>query len=113
MHEYAVTRNIVNIAVDEAAKAGASRIKTITLVIGDLSTIIDESVQMYFDIVSENTAAMGAKLVFKRVPAEFLCKQCGTAFKKPLKGFECPLCGSLGTPTEKGREFYIESIEVE
>jgi hydrogenase nickel incorporation protein HypA/HybF len=113
MHEYAVTKSLINISVEEAGKAGANKITEIKLVIGDLSTIMDESVQMYFDIISEGTIAHGAKLIFRRVPAEFECKACGARYNKPSKGFDCPECGSSGFPTGKGKEFYIESMEVE
>ncbi len=113
MHEYAVTQSMLKIALDEAKRVNASKILEIRLVIGDLSTILDDSVQMYFDIMSEGTPAEGAKLVFKRVQAEFKCRECGEVFVKPPKGFDCPKCGGLGMPTEKGREFYIESLEIE
>jgi hydrogenase nickel incorporation protein HypA/HybF len=113
MHEYAVTVNILNTVLEEAAKAGATKITEIRLVIGDLSTIMDDSVQLYFDLLSENTPAQGARLVFNRVPAEFLCKACSHVFIKPVKGFDCPKCGELGRPTGRGREFYIESLQVD
>lgn len=113
MHEYSVTKNMLSTAIEEAEKAQTKKITEIRLVIGDLSTIIDESVQMYFDIMSEGTMAEGAKLVFKRIPAEFRCNQCGHKFIKPPKGFDCPKCNSMGSPTGVGKEFYIESIEVE
>ena len=113
MHEYAVTKSIINIATEEAKKAGSNKILEIRLVIGDLSTIIDESVQMYFDIISEGTTAQGAKLSFTRIKAEFQCNACKLKFIKPVRGFNCPDCGEPGTPTQVGREFYIESIEVE
>lgn len=113
MHEYAVTQSMMSLALEEAHKAEASKILEIRLVIGDLSTIVDESVQMYFDIMSEGTIAEGAKLVFRRVRAEFRCKSCESVFVKPAKGFDCPKCGALGTPTGVGKEFYIESLEIE
>ena len=113
MHEYAVTKNIIEIAVKEAKAANAGKILEIKLVIGDLSSIIDESVQMYFEIISQGTVAEGAKLSFKRKPAILYCSSCAENFEKPGKGFECPVCGSTGTLTGAGREFYIESLEVE
>ncbi|HEY9063151.1 MAG TPA: hydrogenase maturation nickel metallochaperone HypA [Pseudobacteroides sp.] len=113
MHEYAVTKGLVSIAVEEAKKAGASRITLIRLVIGDLSTIIDESVQMYFDMLSEGTIAHGAKLEFRRVSARFRCQDCDMEFDKPKSGFDCPKCGKMGTLTDSGKEFYIESMEVD
>jgi Hydrogenase expression/synthesis hypA family. len=48
MHEYAVTKNIVDIAVAEVKAANAGKIVGISLVVGDLSSILDESVRMYF-----------------------------------------------------------------
>ena len=113
MHEYAVTQSIINTAVEEASKAGSDKITEIRLVIGDLSSILDESVQMYFDLISKDTPAEGAKLIFKRIPAQFSCKACCHIYDKPLKGFDCPQCGGSGFPTGVGSEFYIESIEVE
>jgi len=113
MHEYAVTKGLIAIAVEEARRAGASKITLIKLVIGDLSTIIDDSVQMYFDMLSEGTIAHGAKLEFRRVSARFRCKDCDVEFDKPKSGFDCPKCGKMGVLTDSGKEFYIESMEVE
>jgi hydrogenase nickel incorporation protein HypA/HybF len=113
MHEYAVTQNMVEIAVKEAEAAGSNKILEIRLVIGDLSSIIDESVSMYFDFLSEGTAAYGAKLVFRRMPAKLRCSVCGQEYEKPRNGFDCPSCSGEGRLTDAGREFYIESMEVE
>ena len=113
MHEYAVTQSIIRTVTEEAEKAGVQKISEIRLVVGDLSTILDDSVQLYFDMLSEGTPAAGARLVFKRIPAEFRCGSCGHLFEKPRRGFDCPLCGAPGTLTGRGKEFYIESIEAE
>jgi hydrogenase nickel incorporation protein HypA/HybF len=113
MHEYAVTKSMINIVLEEIKNREIQKVTEVRLVIGDLSTIIDESVQMYFDILSEGTIAKGAKLIFKRVKAEFKCKACGYVYNKPVKGFDCPKCSGLGIPTGVGKEFYVESIEVE
>jgi len=113
MHEYSVTMGLIKMVVEEANKVNVKKITEIRLVIGDLSTIIDDSVQMYFDILSKGTVAEGAKLVFKRIEAQFECTSCGHIFNKPKTGFDCPACGELGRPTGVGKEFYVESIEVE
>lgn len=113
MHEYAVAKGIINTCINEAKNSGASRIIEIRLVIGELSTIIDESVQMYFDVMSEDTIAKGAKLVFSWVKAELQCRECMTKFDKPKNGFECPICDGQGALTGVGKEFYIESIEID
>lgn len=113
MHEYAVTQEIIKMVEDAAKNAGAKKVIKINLVIGDLSTFIDDSVQMYFDIISKGTVTEGAKLFFERIPAEFKCKNCNNIFVKPKKGFDCPKCGETGSSTEVGREFYIKSIETD
>lgn len=113
MHEYTVTKNIVDIAVKEATKSNAKKIICINLVIGELSTIIDESVQMYFDFFTEDTIANGAKLNFRKVKAEFECNKCFKKFNMDTFTYECPQCGGLSKPTDIGREFYIESIDIE
>ncbi len=113
MHEYSVTQSIIQIAINEAEKAGAQKVIAINLVIGDLSTIVDDSVRLYFPLIAAGTPAEGAELNFRRVRAEFLCRHCEKTFVKPAHGFNCPVCGNYGTPTDVGKEFYVESIEVD
>jgi hydrogenase nickel incorporation protein HypA/HybF len=113
MHEYAVTQSIIRIAVTEAERVGAKKVTAINLVIGDLSTVVDDSVRLYFSIIAAGTSAEGAELNFRRIRAEFFCKHCEKSFVKPAHGFDCPICGNYGTPTDVGKEFYVESIEVD
>jgi Zn finger protein HypA/HybF involved in hydrogenase expression len=64
MHELFVTEQIRDIAVRYANEAGAGRITALYLVIGELSSIVDDSVQFYWDFVSEGTVAAGASSIF-------------------------------------------------
>ena len=69
MHELSVTESILEIALRHASKTKAARITNLYLVIGQLASIVDDSVQFYWDIISKDTIAEGAKLHFKRLPA--------------------------------------------
>ena len=111
MHELSITESILSIAL---GAAGGRRIKVINLVIGDLSSFVDESVQFYFDMLSKGTLADSAMLHFERVPASATCRDCGSTFgvKAPLIP-ECPQCGSVRLAITGGRELRVESIEVE
>lgn len=113
MHEYPITSQIVKIAEEYAKKARAERVVKINLVVGDYSGFIGDSISMYFDILAEGTICDGAKLNIRKVHPMLRCRNCGELFKKVPFSFECPKCGDEGGPTEIGKEFYIESIEVE
>ena len=109
MHELSITQSILEIALRHA---GERRITKIYLVIGQLASIVDDSVQFYWDTVSHGTSAEGAKLYFKRIPAEFKCRDCGYIFNPIKDNYACPNCGSLRLVLIAGAEFYLESIEV-
>ncbi len=113
MHELAVTESIMQVAVENAEKAGATRITRINLVLGDLSSIVDDSVQFYFDFLSKGTIAEGAKLDFSRVPARLRCRKCGQEFEMREMDWTCPHCGALGGDVIAGKEFYLDTLEVE
>ena len=113
MHELAVTQSILEIAVQHAQQAGAQRITRINLVIGQLASVVDDSVQFYWDMISEGTLAQGAQLQFERVPTEFRCLDCGQTFKPTQTAFECPHCLGPHVRINKGEELRVESIEIE
>ena len=112
MHELPVTQSILDIALKHAAQAGAKRITDIHLVIGELSTMVDDSVQFYWDMIAKDTLAEGAQLHFRRVPAEFQCMVCFQKYHPNEGELACPHCGSVGAKIVSGEEFFVESIDV-
>jgi hydrogenase nickel incorporation protein HypA/HybF len=114
MHELPVTQSILDVALEAGGKAHAGRITAIELVVGDLASIVDDSVQFYFEILSKGTIAEGAVLRFRREPAIATCGSCGHTFNAspPLLPV-CPRCGSIQLSVTGGRSFYVESIDVD
>jgi hydrogenase nickel incorporation protein HypA/HybF len=112
MHEYYVTEQIIKIASESAAKEGIEKITAINVVIGDLTGIVDDSVNFYFDLLAADTPAAGSKLFIRRIPAMLRCPSCSNEYERD-KGWECPVCGVRGDMTGQGREFFVESIECE
>jgi len=113
MHELSVTEQLLEIVLDHARKAKAKRVLKVNLVIGELTSFVGESIQFYFDMLSKETEAEGASLSISRIPAKATCRQCKMEFHPEGMDWFCPGCGG---PTEEvlgGREFHVESIEVE
>jgi hydrogenase nickel incorporation protein HypA/HybF len=113
MHELGVTENIVNIASTKAGEAQANKVIKINLVVGELSGFVPDCIQFYFDSLSRDTVAQGAVLHFESVPAELRCRDCSTVFRPQDTLWSCPECGGRSIEIFKGRELYIESMEVE
>ncbi len=114
VHELPVTESIIEVVTNAAQKAGARHIQFIDLVIGDMSSIVDDSVQFYFDILSKGTLAEGAELRFRREAATATCLDCGHSqqVKPPLVPV-CSACHGVRLQVSGGQEFYVESIEVD
>ena len=114
MHEMAVTQSILDIVLRHAQQAGARRVLAVDLIIGDLTGFVDDSIQFYFDFLSQDTPAQGAQLRFERIAARVRCPQCGAEYVPPdARLWTCPQCDALGGEIIAGREFSVASIEVE
>jgi len=112
MHELSVTESILDIATTHAKKAEAKKVSDINIVIGQLSTIVDDSVQFYWDIISKDTICDSSLLHFERRDAVFLCQDCNKEFTPGHEIKPCPNCGSINLKILSGEEFYLDSIEI-
>ncbi|MDP2210838.1 MAG: hydrogenase maturation nickel metallochaperone HypA [Candidatus Aquicultor sp.] len=114
MHELGLTQSILEIALDNAAKNEASRVLKVKVVAGDLTGAIDESLRFYFDYLARGTAAEGAELAIDHPPAIIKCAACGGESRVAAEQvFACPKCDALTVELLSGREFYVDSIEIE
>jgi hydrogenase nickel incorporation protein HypA/HybF len=113
MHELSVTESILEIALRHAATARATRITDLYLVIGQLSSIVDDSVQFYWEIISKGTLAEGSHLHFERVPTRLNCLDCDYPYYPEGEDLACPKCRGIRIKIIAGEEFQLEAIEVE
>jgi hydrogenase nickel incorporation protein HypA/HybF len=113
MHELPITESILEIAIRHAEKARAKRITDIHLIIGQLSSVVDESVSFYWDIISKDTIAEGAELHFRRVQTQMLCLDCNHRYHPGNEDLACPSCHSSKVKVIAGEEFSLEAIEVD
>lgn len=113
MHELSVTESILSLAIEYAQKSNATKVTDIHIVIGQLSSVVDDSVQFYWDFMAEDSICQGAVLHFERIPAKLECQDCSLEYVITEKLTPCPRCSGYNTRIVSGEEFYLESIEIE
>ena len=113
MHEASITESMLSLALEKAAEAQAKKITRINLIVGELSGVVGDCVQFYFDHISKNTIAEGAALNFETKPTQIRCRKCERVFIPANSDWSCPGCHENSPEIVSGRECYMESIEVE
>ncbi len=86
----------------------------VRLRVGALASVIPESLEFCWGIVSEGTPLEGSRLVVDVLPVVVHCAPCGQdATLDGMQSFRCPRCGELCAEIRQGRELEIDSIEID
>ena len=113
MHELAITQSMLELVLGEAAKAETGKVQKINLTIGQMSGVVGECVESYFEFLSKDTIAEGAILSFNKIPMQAQCSACNKFFVPKEPNWSCPDCHNRQIEIIAGNELYVESIEVE
>lgn len=113
MHELALTQPIVDIAVEKATEAGASKVSKIVVVVGGLSGAVPHAIEFCFQALSKDTIAEDAELIIETEPCIGTCTQCQTTFEVDQYYYACPKCESFEVERKGGECFYLKEIEIE
>lgn len=113
VHEMAIARGIVDIAVAAATREGAQRITRINVVAGELRGIVPLQMTFCFSVVAEGTIASGAFLNLEVIPIRVRCRGCDHTFIVEDHNYVCPGCHGQDVQTVAGMELRVRDIEVE
>jgi len=113
MHEMSLCEGVLQILQTEAKNQGFTKVKTVWLEIGDLSSVEPDAMLFSFDVVTRNSLADGAKLEIIHVPGDAWCMQCSKNVPVKQRFDECPECGSYQLQITGGDEMKIKELEVE
>lgn len=113
MHELAVTEGILKICEEEYKKNNFKKINEIRIKVGELTGLVPNCIDYYFEIISSNTIAEGAKLIINKLPIKIHCKECSYEGEIGKGEYACPKCKSYSINIINGREFYVDSLEVD
>ncbi len=113
MHEYSVTRSLVELCNQEADRNDIKNIYKIHLRVGRFTGFSPDSIRFYFDHLKVDTKCRSATIVFEEIPITIVCAKCGKeqTIEDPI--LVCPSCSSDRIELKTGREFYVASIEGE
>lgn len=108
-----ITQHILQDVLKTAQDHQAKKITEITLALGPFCGFVPECIQMYMDVIAQDTIAQGVQIQVKEMPLKVLCNTCHQVSKIDRKHIECPHCHSIDLKRLSGKECVIESIKVE
>ncbi len=113
MHELSIMDSALTLALEQAQKAGATRVHVLRLRIGALSGVVPEALQFAFEALAQGTPAEGGELAIEQIPARFWCAHCAREFQSDDMFADCPDCHQPSGDLRAGREMEVASMEIE
>lgn len=113
MHELSIASNLIDIVRHAVEGQDVSRVTSLRIVIGEMSTVVPDALSFAFEVVSKGTVAENARLNFEKKPLVGRCLECRKEFRIEDFFFRCSECESPRVELLSGKEFFLESIECE
>lgn len=123
MHETAMANSIVQTILQHAHQAGAGKVRSVTVELGEWTTFNPEQLGFWVKIGFENTIARGARVRFKRIRGKIRCNSCGIVAECPAPSngidhfigpiLQCMHCQSPDVEIVQGREAMIRKIVID
>ncbi|MCX6646621.1 MAG: hydrogenase maturation nickel metallochaperone HypA [bacterium] len=112
MHEFSLTDNLIDLACEEAFKAGIARLDKIIVQVGALSGISIDSIEFAFGILRDKSEITNtSELVIEKIPGTGICTKCGKEIELDRLFLYCPYCETTTVNITGGKEFILRSLE--
>ena len=114
MHEGDFIQAVVDHVLKTLEKHPFGTVRKIRLRTGEMLHIVAESVQFYYDLLTEGTNAANAKIEVKQVAVRISCQACG--YEGTVEDHHlliCPDCLNQTVKLLAGKDFEIAGIEIE
>ena len=114
MHELGVVFHIIDQVEDVAAEHNVTDIRSVTLQLGEVSTVIPSYLTDCWNWArKKHDLLVDAELRIETIPAVTFCEDCRRTYDTLSHGKTCPHCGSGNTYLLHGNEFLIKEIEAQ
>ncbi|WP_315113169.1 hydrogenase maturation nickel metallochaperone HypA [Clostridium intestinale] len=110
MHEVGVMIEVVKTVEKFAKQNSITKIETIVLQIGEISSMVPRYIKACYPMAAEGTILENAKLEIEVLPCNAICKECNKVFNLLENNHKCPKCGNNDFDVLSGREFNIKEI---
>ncbi len=112
MHELSLAMNVVKIVENEARKANAQNVNTITLEIGECSGVDHSIFDFSWPFAIKGTLAENAQKIIQTIDGRAKCNHCDFEFGLHKLYDPCPVCESFDYDILQGKEFRVKSISI-
>ena len=113
MHELGVVFHVIRTVENLAKENDITEIKSVTLEIGEVSTVVEDYLRKCWkwSVEKKSTMLMQTELLVEKIEAVTYCEDCERTYRTVDYGKICPHCGSEHTYLMAGNEFNIKEIE--
>lgn len=109
MHEIGVMFEVVKTVENFAKNNKVTKIGTLVLQIGELSSMIPRYIEACYPAAVDGTILQDTKLEIEVLPGNAICKKCNKVFHL-IENNKCPHCKSRNFEILCGKEFMIKEI---
>ncbi|SKA67811.1 hydrogenase maturation nickel metallochaperone HypA [Desulfobaculum bizertense] len=113
MHEISIILSIISIVEEEAKKHGISHVHSVTICVGELSCVEEQTLRGCFEVATETSSLAGAKLIIEPVEAVFNCARCGGSIRAHTWLNTCSHCNANDLNLVQGRELFVKNFEAD
>jgi hydrogenase nickel incorporation protein HypA/HybF len=112
VHELGIVFHIIEQVEEVCAKNKLSSVASVTLEVGEVSTVVDAYLTDCWTWAVEKTELLkGSVLKAEKILAVTICDDCGKTYSTVEHGRLCPFCFSENTQLVSGSEILIKEIE--
>lgn len=105
-----VVIDIVKTVENFSRKNQLTKIDTLVLQIGELSSMIPRYIEACYPVAVDGTLLQDTKLQIEILPGNAICKKCNKVFNLIENNNKCPKCEGKDWEILCGKEFMIKEI---
>ncbi len=114
MHEMGIAMEIIQIVKDSIPEDMTEcTVRSVNVDIGQMSSVVPESLTFCFEMASKETVCEGAELIITEIPSIMTCESCAHEWHVDAQAFTCPECDSIKIQLSQHTDIDINSFDIE